>query len=202
MRYTRKEIDKTGKMMLTATNQETFKEAIEKLNDWRSLHLVPLDMLQQRLLDFLDTNNIHPLLVSRRLKRLTSIQYKLDLNPEMGLGGMQDIGGLRVVVNTVEELLRLHALLRSLPIADFECRRMYDYVNVPKETGYRSIHFSYIYHCDNHDYDKYSLRFSYYILPIVLKQHFIFCLLWLYTHYIIDRQISYSILHLHLLSIG
>lgn len=141
MRYTRKEIDKTGKMMLTATNQETFKEAIEKLNDWRSLHLVPLDMLQQRLLDFLDTNNIHPLLVSRRLKRLTSIQYKLDLNPEMGLGGMQDIGGLRVVVNTVEELLRLHALLRSLPIADFECRRMYDYVNVPKETGYRSIHF-------------------------------------------------------------
>lgn len=132
MRYTRKEIDKTGKMMLTATNQEAFKQAIEKLNDWRSLHLVPLDMLQQRLLDFLDTNNIHPFLVSRRLKRLTSIQYKLDLNPEMGLGGMQDIGGLRVVVNTVEELLRLQALLRSLPIADFECRRMYDYVNVPK----------------------------------------------------------------------
>ena len=30
MRYTRKEIDKTGKMMLTATNQETFKQAIEK----------------------------------------------------------------------------------------------------------------------------------------------------------------------------
>lgn len=153
MRYTRKEIDKTGKLMLTATNQEIFKQAIEKLNDWRSLHLIPLDILQQRLLDFLDINNIHPLLVSRRLKRLTSIQYKLDLNPEMGLGGMQDIGGLRVVVNTVEELLRLQALLRSLPVADFECRRMYDYVNVPKETGYRSIHFSYIYHCDNHDYD-------------------------------------------------
>lgn len=51
-------------------------------------------------------------------------------------------------------------------------------------------------------YDKYSLHFSCYILPIVLKQHFIFCLLWLYTHYIIDRQISYSILHLHLLRIG
>ena len=66
MRYTRKEIDKTGKLMLTATNQEIFKQAIEKLNDWRSLHLIPLDILQQRLLDFLDINNIHPLLVSRR----------------------------------------------------------------------------------------------------------------------------------------
>ena len=61
MRYTRKEIDKTGKLMLTATNQEIFKQAIEKLNDWRSLHLIPLDILQQRLLVFLDINNIHPL---------------------------------------------------------------------------------------------------------------------------------------------
>lgn len=61
MRYNRKEIDKTGKLMLTATNQEIFKQAIEKLNDWRSLHLIPLDILQQRLLDFLDINNIHPL---------------------------------------------------------------------------------------------------------------------------------------------
>ena len=59
-----------------------------------------------------------------------------------------------------------------------------------------------IYNNNKGYYDKYSLRFSCYILPIVLKQHFIFCLLWLYTHYIIDRQISYSILHLHLLSIG
>lgn len=71
----------------------------------------------------------------------------------MGLGGMQDIGGLRVVINTVEELLRLQALLRSLPIDDFECRRMYDYVNEPKDSGYRSIHFAYIYHCENKDYD-------------------------------------------------
>lgn len=153
MKYSRKEIDKTGKIMLTATEQETFKQAIEKINDWRSLHLIPLDMLQQKIVAFLDFNNIRPFLISRRLKRLTSIQYKLDLNPEMGLGGMQDIGGLRVVINTVEELLRLQALLRSLPIADFECRRMYDYVNEPKDSGYRSIHFAYIYHCENKDYD-------------------------------------------------
>lgn len=153
MKYKRKEIDKTGKVLLTATNQETYKLAIEKLNDWRSLHLVPLDMLQQKIVEFLKFNKISPFLISRRLKRLTSIQYKLDLNPEMGLGGMQDIGGLRVVVNTVEELLRLQSLLRSIPISDFECRRMYDYVNDPKDSGYRSIHFAYIYHCDNRNYD-------------------------------------------------
>lgn len=153
MKYTRKEIDKTGKVLLTAVDPEKYKQAIEKLNDWRSLHLVPLDKLQQKIVDFLDFNNIRAFLISRRLKRLTSIQYKLDLNPDMRLGGMQDIGGLRVVVNTVEELLRLQSLLHSLSISDFECRRMYDYVNEPKESGYRSIHFSYIYHCADTDYD-------------------------------------------------
>ena len=49
MKYSRKEIDKTGKIMLTATDQEILKLAIEKINDWRSLHLVPLDMLQQKI---------------------------------------------------------------------------------------------------------------------------------------------------------
>lgn len=113
MKYSRKEIDRTGKKLLTSTDQNEVKEAIEKLNDWRSLHLVPLDILQQRITDFLSVNKVKPFLISRRLKRLTSIQYKLDMNPEMGLGGMQDIGGLRVVVNNVEELLHLQLLLRN-----------------------------------------------------------------------------------------
>ena len=73
--------------MLTSKDQNEVKEAIEKLNDWRSLHLVPLDILQQKITDFLSANNVCPFLISRRLKRLTSIQYKLDMNPDMGLGG-------------------------------------------------------------------------------------------------------------------
>ena len=154
MKYTRKEIDKTGKVLMTSKDPSEVKEAIEKLNDWRGLHLVPLDNLQQNIEDFLSLNNIKPFLISRRLKRLTSIQYKLDLNPEMGLGRMQDVGGLRVVVNTIEELLRLKSLLNSMPIDDYECRRVYDYVAEPKESGYRSIHFAYIYHSENRDYDE------------------------------------------------
>ena len=153
MKYTRKEIDRTGKLLLSSKKQEEVNAAICKLNDWRSLHLIPLDILQQRIEEFLALNNVHPFLISRRLKRLTSIQYKLDMNPEMGLGGMQDIGGLRVVVNSVEELLRLQSLLRNTLLSSFECRRMYDYVNEPKESGYRSIHFAYIFHSGNKDYN-------------------------------------------------
>ena len=39
MKYTRKEIDKTGKLLLTSKNQSEVNAAIEKLNDWRGLHL-------------------------------------------------------------------------------------------------------------------------------------------------------------------
>lgn len=152
MKYSRKEIDKTGKLLLSSNSIESIG-AINKLNDWRGLHLIPLDILQQKIEEFLAYNKVHIFLISRRLKRLTSIQSKLELNLEMGLGGMQDIGGLRVVVDSVEELLRLQSLLRSIPIESFECRRMYDYVNEPKKSGYRSIHFAYIYHSSDHDYD-------------------------------------------------
>lgn len=55
---------------------------------------------------------------------------------------MLDIGGLRVVVSNVNELLRLQSLLRSNSIDSFDCRRMYDYVKEPKESGFRSIHFA------------------------------------------------------------
>lgn len=152
MKYTRKEIDRTGKL-LASTNPNEVKQAIDKLNDWRSLHLLPLDVLQNKIEEFLKFNNVKPLLISRRLKRLTSIQSKLEMNKDMGLGGMQDIGGLRVVVDTVDTLLYLQSLLRSIPIEKFECRRMYDYINEPKESGYRSVHYAYIYHSNNKDYD-------------------------------------------------
>ena len=52
MKYTRKEIDRTGKL-LASTNPNEVKQAIDKLNDWRSLHLLPLDVLQNKIEEFL-----------------------------------------------------------------------------------------------------------------------------------------------------
>ena len=52
-------------------------------------------------------------MISQRLKRLTSIEYKLDLNPKMGLGGMQDMGGFRAVLKDVKDLMKLKSVLDS-----------------------------------------------------------------------------------------
>jgi putative GTP pyrophosphokinase len=49
-----------------------------------------------------------PLIISQRLKRITSIEYKLDLNKNMVLAVTQDIGRYRAIIketnNNVENM--------------------------------------------------------------------------------------------------
>ena len=90
---------------MSSKNNEDYDNAMLKINEWRTLHLPALDTLQKELLSLLNPNKTDIFLTSRRLKRITSILYKLDINPEMRLGGMQDIGGFRIVVNDIEALL-------------------------------------------------------------------------------------------------
>ena len=104
MKYSRKQISKAGEKLLTSKSNVEIEESLNLINDWRTNHLHPLVVLKNNLLRLLGKNNIEPNLVSQRLKRLTSIQYKLDLNPSMGLGGMQDIGGYRAVLKDVKDL--------------------------------------------------------------------------------------------------
>lgn len=151
MKYTRKEIDKAGNILLSSKNVDDVSNAIAKINDWRSLHLIPLDELQTKVKKVLHTNKIPYVLIARRLKRLTSITLKLDLNTNMHLGGMQDIGGLRIVVSDVSDLNDLFCFLQNTRIDNFECRKIYDYVDTPKSSGYRSIHFAYTYTGENEE---------------------------------------------------
>lgn len=71
----------------------------------------PLNVMKNSLVRLLNKNKIVPILISQRLKRLASIEYKLDLNINMGLGGMQDIGGYRAVLKDTKDLMKLKLLL-------------------------------------------------------------------------------------------
>lgn len=144
MIYSRKKISRAGEKLITSKSQEEFEEALNLINEWRTSHLHPLVVLKNNLLRLLTKIKIEPSLVSQRLKRLSSIQYKLDLNPTMGLGGMQDMGGYRAVLKDVKDLKRLNTAL-TLQKMSHKLDRVTDYVNFPKNTGYRSIHFVYEY---------------------------------------------------------
>ncbi|MGB6154198.1 MAG: RelA/SpoT domain-containing protein [Pricia sp.] len=144
MKFSRNQITKAGKTILSAKTDAERNNALEKINVWRTNHLHPLNVMKNALLRTTEKNKIEPILVSQRLKRLTSIEYKLDLNVNMGLGGMQDIGGFRTVLKDTKDLFKLKKILDRNNF-NHKIKRVVDYVENPKESGYRSIHYIYVY---------------------------------------------------------
>jgi len=143
MNYSKNQITNAGKILLTSKSQDEIDQAIKLINDWRASHMYPLNIMKTSLVKLLNQNSIVPVLISQRLKRLVSIIYKLDLNPQMGLGGMQDIGGYRAVLKDKKDLMKLHSLLQTNK--SHKLIKINDYVSDPKPSGYRSIHYIYEY---------------------------------------------------------
>ena len=70
-------------------------------NNWRSSHGMPLNTFRKTLRLYatrLDSQS----LVAQRIKRLSSIELKLRRFPTMKLSQMQDLGGCRAIVNSVQ----------------------------------------------------------------------------------------------------
>jgi hypothetical protein len=131
--------------------------ALEKINTWRLHHLRPLKIMRNGLERLCIKHKVKPLFISQRLKRLTSIQYKLDLNENMGLGGMQDIGGYRAVLRDVDDLKDLKEIIEKAKLKH-KLLKVNDYINNPKDSGYRSIHFIYEYNSSSDTFNGLRLE--------------------------------------------
>lgn len=145
--FSKGQINRAGNILIdplaTAAQKET---ALELINHWRACHAYPINTFQATLrgrVSRVSRINDRPL-VATRLKRLPSIVKKLELNAGMKLARMQDIGGLRAVVETVAQVRKLHEIycngsLNHL-LVDTD-----DYIDQPKASGYRSLHLIYKY---------------------------------------------------------
>lgn len=155
MKYGSKQISKAGNIALTSTDENEVERAINIIDDWRTLHLIALDELQNSIVPLLKKNNIRIFAASRRLKRISSILNKLDRNPQSGLGTMQDIGGLRIIVPTMGNLNKAYSIITNNVPEYFEFTKApMNYIEKPKNiSGYRSIHFIYKFHSTNSDVD-------------------------------------------------
>ena len=83
-------------------------------------------------------------IVAQRLKRLFSIIQKLKRFESMQLARMQDIGGLRAVVSTLDKVRSLETNYRESRFKH-ELVASRDYISNPKISGYRSVHLIYRY---------------------------------------------------------
>ena len=90
---------------------EEVRKARQVIEAYRSAHAAPLHAAYMGLRSCLTTEGFYleffDLDVSRRLKRLPTIEDKLRRLPTMDLSTMQDIGGCRAVLNTQEQVQRV-----------------------------------------------------------------------------------------------
>lgn len=127
-------------------SNEEVREAREVIEAYRSAHAAPLHAAYMGLRSCLTTEGL-ALDVSRRLKRLPTIEDKLRRLPTMDLSTMQDIGGCRAVLNTQEQVQRVverfcaNSLKRNR-----RPDKIRDYVAEPRASGYRAIHIYTRYH--------------------------------------------------------
>lgn len=98
--YSKSEINKAGSIIADpSSSKEERDNALIILNNWRASHAYPLQVICSNL-RLRNPNSI----VVQRLKRLESITGKIERFPDMSLYRMQDLGGCRVIVDSIEHV--------------------------------------------------------------------------------------------------
>lgn len=144
--YSKNQIQKAGKIIRQNNDdKEKITEAIAIVDNWRAAHAFPLHVIYVHLRRMSACDN--DIIVAERLKRLNSIIKKLQREPTMNLWTMQDIGGCRVIVSSVEEVYDFAEKYEKSRKRHIK-KKEYDYIKEPKQSGYRSLHVVYQYHSD------------------------------------------------------
>ena len=149
-KYGKKKIEKAGRKIASETLTENERaECLEVIDNWRAAHAFPMNTFTINLKK--QVSDIEGAIVVQRLKRLDTIVDKLKRFPEMSLYRMQDLGGCRVIVPTIEDAYNVKKKLQSSRIRH-ELVNEKDYIAIPNpNTGYRGIHLIYKYQSDRRD---------------------------------------------------
>ncbi len=138
--FTKTQIDKAGKTLLENIDHV---QSHLVLTNWRASHGYPVNTFQATLRKRLKSID-NKAIVAQRIKRTPAIISKLRRFKSMRLTQMQDIGGLRAVVDSVKHV----RLLQNIYICqrlDHDLVWVDDYLKQPKDDGYRSVHMVYRY---------------------------------------------------------
>ncbi|ENM5915644.1 RelA/SpoT domain-containing protein [Vibrio mimicus] len=136
--YSKKAVQRAGEKLIIDNiindDPSGYKESMEILSNWRSSHVNALKHMSnvvQVACEKIDKKHI----VVSRLKRTPSIINKLKRFEGMKLRNMQDIAGCRAILTTTKNVYKLRRELNKNRIF-----KVTDYIESPKEDGYRGIH--------------------------------------------------------------
>jgi putative GTP pyrophosphokinase len=119
-----------------AVSEKDLEEALLAAWLFRSAHEYPLIKANNGLRSVLRTEKAGAL-VTQRLKQWGTILSKLEREPKLELARMQDIGGCRAVLGSINELRAVQKRFEKNRSPDV---RLKDYITEPKPSGYRGVH--------------------------------------------------------------
>ena len=152
--YTKRQINDAGNVMRSENvSEQEQKEALKIIDNWRSAHAYPLHVFYMNLRGKAGSRS--DILVAERLKRLESIVGKLQRESGMQLCRMQDLGGCRMILPTLEEVYSFGEKFKKSRIRH-EFKKENDYIKDPKKSGYRSLHLIYKFKTDTPEKDIYN----------------------------------------------
>jgi ppGpp synthetase/RelA/SpoT-type nucleotidyltranferase len=143
-KYSNREYNK-----LSSLENDALTEAgYNVVNNWRLLHTTPLDIITKKLTEISQAIDAS-VIVSKRIKRLASITPKIKKG--YTLTQIQDIGGCRAIFDNYKHI---KDCINDLIICDiFSSVRLTDYIENPKESGYRGVHLVCTYKSDDNRYN-------------------------------------------------
>lgn len=137
------EVDSAGRVLASDNpTADELRTAVHVFSNWRSAHNYPLNgvsvVLKQRATRVAG-RQVNPV---QRLKRIESVERKLRARSDITLSAMQDIGGCRAIMGSVDQVLALRDLYLEKRLTHV-LKTQNDYIERPKKDGYRGIHLIY-----------------------------------------------------------
>ena len=142
-KFEAEQIDQAGRVLVHETDIDKWSQSARVINTWRASHAGPLNTFRMNLRRRVRGRGF----VVQRLKRLPTIISKLERLPWIRLSQMQDIGGCRAVLRTSDNAYDLASDFVISRIRH-ELVRHKNYIEYPRQSGYRSIHLVYEYNSE------------------------------------------------------
>lgn len=140
--YSKKQVTKAGSRIAKGCFD---LHDVARLENWRASHAWVINTFQVNLRR---RSRGRDIVVGTRLKRRTTIVNKLHRFPQMQLGRMHDIAGCRVIFPDLNSLFAFRADLHRARFAHTRRsveEQKWNYIQYPKDDGYRGIHDVYEY---------------------------------------------------------
>lgn len=145
LKYSKGQIDNAGTVLISSDTDNEKIIALDTLSNFRSCHAYPINTFQSTLRTKINKLGLGTdYLVSQRLKRTPSMVLKLQRFTSLRLSQMQDIGGLRAILPSIDDVKKLVDSYKNSPF-QHEIKNEKDYIEHPKDSGYRCYHIVYKY---------------------------------------------------------